>query len=65
MGKDRDLPIKERLNKTENFDDHDVCKFILVSFCPHDLFPNTKADLGKWGFNLLFINKIRCRKRHD
>lgn len=24
-----------------------------MSFCPHDLFPNTKADLGK------------CKKRHD
>lgn len=25
----------------------------MVAFCPHDLFPNTKADLGK------------CQKRHD
>ena len=25
----------------------------MVAFCPHDLFPNTKADLGK------------CTKRHD
>jgi RNA-binding protein Luc7-like 2 len=30
-----------------------VCKHFLVAFCPHDLFPNTKADLGK------------CPKSHD
>lgn len=47
MGKDRDLPLQERLKKQEHFDDQDVCKYILVSFCPHDLFPNTKADLGR------------------
>lgn len=47
MGKDRDLPLQERLKKQEHFDDPDVCKYILVSFCPHDLFPNTKADLGR------------------
>jgi len=42
-----------RLKKRDHFDDEDVCKFNLVSFCPHDLFPNTKADLGQ------------CQKRHD
>ena len=30
-----------------------MCKYFLVSVCPHDLFPNTKCDLGK------------CTKRHD
>lgn len=30
-----------------------IGKNYLVAFCPHDLFPNTKADLG------------RCQKRHD
>ena len=24
-----------------------VCKHYLVSFCPHELFVNTRADLGK------------------
>lgn len=47
MGKDRNLPLQERLKKQEHFDDQDVCKYVLVSFCPHDLFPNTKADLGR------------------
>ena len=31
----------------------DICKYFLISFCPHDLFPNTKQDLGS------------CMKRHD
>jgi len=53
MGKDRNLPLKERLRKREHFDNTDVCKYNLVAFCPHDLFPNTKADLGP------------CQKRHD
>ena len=30
-----------------------ICKFNLLSFCPNDLFPNTKADIGP------------CEKRHD
>lgn len=29
------------------------CKYFLVKFCPHDLFVNTKADLGA------------CPKVHD
>ena len=30
-----------------------ICKYNLLSFCPNDLFPNTKADIGP------------CEKRHD
>lgn len=30
-----------------------VCKYALVSFCPHELFPNTKFDMGP------------CEYRHD
>lgn len=30
-----------------------VCHYHLVAFCPHDLFPNTKSDLGV------------CEKIHD
>jgi RNA-binding protein Luc7-like 2 len=30
-----------------------VCKFALVSFCPHELFPNTRFEMG------------HCDKRHD
>jgi RNA-binding protein Luc7-like 2 len=53
MGKDRNHPLHIRMKKRDHFDDSDVCKYNLVAFCPHDLFPNTKADLGK------------CAKRHD
>ncbi|OLY78016.1 Luc7-like protein 3 [Smittium mucronatum] len=31
---------------SKDFRDSDVCKDYLVSFCPHLLFTNTKADLG-------------------
>jgi len=53
MGKDRNVPLNERNKRKEHYDDPDVCKFALVSICPHDLFPNTKCDLGV------------CTKRHD
>lgn len=35
------------------YQDTEVCKFFLVDFCPHELFVNTKADLGP------------CPKYHD
>ena len=47
MGKDRDLSIKEKYGQKKHFSDEEVCKFYLLDFCPHDLFPNTKSDLGK------------------
>lgn len=53
MGKDRDLPRKERIKLQKHFDSSEVCKYYLLDFCPHDLFPNTKSDLGP------------CKKRHD
>eukprot|EP00347_Sterkiella_histriomuscorum_P016696 403352205 len=53
MGKDRNHPLHVRLQKRDHFDDDYVCKYNLLSFCPHDLFPNTKADIGP------------CQKRHD
>ncbi|ERN00735.1 hypothetical protein AMTR_s00106p00111910 [Amborella trichopoda] len=28
------------------WDDKEVCAFYMVRFCPHDLFVNTKSDLG-------------------
>ncbi|KAJ3125209.1 Luc7-like protein 3 [Nowakowskiella sp. JEL0407] len=30
----------------KSFRDKDICKHHLVSFCPHELFTNTKSDLG-------------------
>mmetsp|Transcript_7531 Transcript_7531/g.7751 ORF Transcript_7531/g.7751 Transcript_7531/m.7751 type:complete len:442 (+) Transcript_7531:15-1340(+) len=53
MGEDRDMPLKERQRHRKHFDDREVCSFYLLDFCPHDLFPNTKSDLGP------------CKKRHD
>ena len=53
LGKDRNLPRAERLKKREHFDDNDVCKYILVAFCPHELFINTRNDI------------CPCKKRHD
>jgi hypothetical protein len=53
MGKDRDVPLKERMKNQKHFDSNEVCKYYLLDFCPHDLFPNTKSDLGP------------CKKRHD
>jgi hypothetical protein len=42
MGPDRNSERKI----AKNFYDPDVCKDYLVAFCPHELFLNTKADLG-------------------
>ena len=53
MGKDRNQPLFIRLATRDHFDKADICKFNLLSFCPNDLFPNTKADIGP------------CEKRHD
>jgi len=53
MGKDRDLPFDQQKKKRLRFDDPEVCHYHLVAFCPHDLFPNTKSDLGV------------CEKLHD
>ena len=52
MGKNRNAGPGARMNALR-FDDDDVCKFALCGFCPHDLFVNTRADLGP------------CNKIHD
>ena len=36
-----------------SFRDSDVCHYYLCGFCPHELFVNTRADLGP------------CKKIHD
>jgi len=53
MGKDRNKSQREKKISDEHYSNPDVCKYFLISFCPHDLFPNTKQDLGS------------CLKRHD
>jgi len=47
MGKERNDPLDGSSRGRESkFYDDDFCKMYLVDFCPHDLFPNTKSDLG-------------------
>ena len=52
MGRNRNIHPDDNV-KEITWDDPQMCKFHLVQFCPHDLFTNTKADLGA------------CPKIHD
>lgn len=52
MGKYRNVAPGDKVSSVR-YDDEDVCKYYLCGFCPHDLFVNTKADLGP------------CNKIHD
>lgn len=45
MGRDRNLAPTEKRREIK-YDDPEVCKFFLCSFCPHELFVNTRADIG-------------------
>lgn len=51
MGKDRNKEPSER--RERKWTDRDVCEHFLCGFCCHDLFTNTKSDLGP------------CTKDHD
>ncbi|KAF0907813.1 hypothetical protein E2562_020882 [Oryza meyeriana var. granulata] len=54
MGTARDLTEEERkAHKEVRWDDSDVCGPFMARFCPHDLFVNTKSNLGP------------CTKIHD
>ncbi|KAL1324669.1 uncharacterized protein [Arachis hypogaea] len=47
MGSARNLTEEERKGYKEvTWDDKEVCGFYMVRFCPHDLFVNTRSDLG-------------------
>ena len=46
MGKERNVPLSQRVNRKIRFSDADVCKHDLAAFCPNRLFPNTRSDLG-------------------
>lgn len=52
MGQHRNAPLDADIKKLD-WRDHEVCKYYLCGFCPHDLFINTKSDLGP------------CAKVHD
>ncbi|KAG9452336.1 hypothetical protein H6P81_005240 [Aristolochia fimbriata] len=54
MGAARNLTDEEKKGFREVcWDDKEVCGFYMVRFCPHDLFVNTRSDLGP------------CPKIHD
>ncbi|CAN0208076.1 unnamed protein product [Ectocarpus sp. 4 AP-2014] len=44
MGVNRNLDNEEGV--IDDFKDERVCKAYLCGLCPHDLFSNTKQDLG-------------------
>lgn len=47
MGSARNLTEEERRGYKEvTWDDKEACSFYMVRFCPHDLFVNTRSDLG-------------------
>lgn len=46
MGKNRNGLLRVPTD-SERYTDTGVCKFNLVSVCPHELFTNTKFDLGE------------------
>ncbi|XP_028548141.1 luc7-like protein 3 [Dendrobium catenatum] len=47
MGAARNLTEEEKKDYREiHWDDREVCGPFMVRFCPHDLFVNTKSDLG-------------------
>ncbi|KAL5109346.1 Luc7-like protein 3 [Taenia crassiceps] len=52
LGKNRDA-IDSDAMKGPHWSDEDMCRYFLCGFCPHDLFVNTKTDLGP------------CDKMHD
>ncbi|GLH10633.1 hypothetical protein R5R35_009110 [Gryllus longicercus] len=52
MGRNRNIAPNDK-PKELNWEDPEYCKLYLVKFCPHDLFVNTRADLGA------------CPKVHD
>lgn len=53
----RNLTEEERKGYKElTWDDKEVCRFYMVRFCPHDLFVNTRSDLGKFSsYNSLHV----------
>lgn len=53
MGRMRNEIPNERSDACPQWAADDVCKYYLVAYCPHDLFINTRADIGA------------CEKVHD
>jgi len=56
MGAHRNHDEDQEPVHKKNWRDDDVCKYFLCGFCPHDLFVNTKADLGQCNW------KVHCEE---
>jgi len=48
MGRHRNAHPTDKVQEV-TWEDEGNCKYFLVDFCPHELFTNTKADLGPCG----------------
>eukprot|EP01134_Creolimax_fragrantissima_P006032 CFRG6032T1 len=69
MGRNRNATEADA-PKDIHFTDPEVCKFHLVDVCPHDLFTNTKSDLGFChsqhldDLKVVYKNSSQYRKLH-
>jgi rubrerythrin len=53
FGLERDLPLSQLSKTKKSYADKEVCKYYLAGLCPyHELFKNTKSDLGPCQFQL-------------
>lgn len=68
MGRNRNLDPSVK-TKELNWEDEEFCTYFMVKFCPHELFVNTRADLGQCGklhdeeAKKLFEAAKQCRKK--
>ena len=64
MGRNRNFAPDDAKARELKWTDPDICKYYIVQFCPHDLFTNTKADLGTCGKihdDALKVSKLRLQ----
>lgn len=53
----RNLTEEEKRGYKElSWDDKEVCGCYMVQFCPHDLFVNTRSDLGE--LSIIYVLKF-------
>lgn len=53
----RNLTEEERKGYKEvTWDSKEVCSFYMVRFCPHDLFVNTRSDLGAFAVSVMYLS---------
>jgi hypothetical protein len=58
MGVDRNIVKGPDYVPKLTFENENVCRWYLVEFCPHELFINTKSDLG-------LCSKIHDERMHE